>query len=378
MIRNILLVVLAVALVVTAFHFFHESRRRVETSAPQTVADILPQELKSIYEKQQIAEARSITEPASTDEAKPQDTLNPRFESNGLDVLTIRVINSGEESAEYSLEAGTVLQSAGNLIMATVGVQRTVAPGETTEDSIPIVPLRSSNTLQKLEYRKVEDSAEVLQPVVELVRSCGGSVDLAVLRTAALLLAENPPIERIAGFPTITSSTSPEAAAEPFRASAGQLLEALVLVKSKGLNVADIGLATDPQLQLETLVKPATNALAREFYGLQNPKKHWAFWKETTVNGDPRLKHYALYGIGRFFPDVAASMMPSWANNRRILAAYRLSAVYALGLAGTPEARDQLVQLAERYPPQTALGKAIEQSIAHIDRQLSEQSAGVQ
>ncbi len=368
MIRNILLIVLGVALVVTGFHFFHESRRKGNTPPPQSVSDILPQELKSVYQKQQLAAANTTPATSTPDQPATPGELTPRFESNGIDSLHIHLVNSGATSAEFLLEAGTVLQSAANLIMTAEDMRREVAAGETVEASLRVVPLRSSNSVQKLPYRKVQTPDPQWAPIAHLVRSNAATADAKVLRTAALLMAENPSLERIAAFPTIGSDLLGEPAAKPLLATAQELLEALVLLKSHGADLNAIDLASDPQLQLETLVKPATNALARKFYGLEGDRQHWAFWRDTIINGDPRLKHYALYGIGRFYPDVAATMMPAWASDRRLLDAYRLSAVYALGLSATPEARKQLDLLAVKYPPQTDLGRAVQKAIAHMER----------
>lgn len=371
MVRNILLIVLAIALVVTGFHFFHKARRAQQSPPPQTVADILPQKLKGVYEKQQLLAAQ---EKAAAAKAPHQQTtgeeLTAAFESNGMDRLDIRVVNSGATAASYKLKAGTQFQSGATLVMTIEGFESEVGAGETVKASVRTVPLRTTNDQQLAACRQVVSPDSRLDPLVDAVNGGLEVVEPKVLATAALLIAQDPPLSEIASFPTMAGSRDGgvQKAPEAMQASAAQLLDALLLLKSIGADVSAVGIATDPQFKLEVLVKPDTNQAARQFFGIEDRSAHWAFWKDTILNGDPRLKHYGLYGIGRFFPEVAASMMPAWASDRRVLPTYRLSAVYALGFAGTPEARVALEALSRKFPPQTNMGRAVEESLAYLDR----------
>ena len=53
-------------------------------------------------------------------------------------------------------------------------------------------------------------------------------------------------------------------------------------------------------------------------------------WKNELLNGDQGTRHYALYGIARFYPEIALQMLPNWAREKRTARVFRLAAVQAL------------------------------------------------
>ena len=61
-------------------------------------------------------------------------------------------------------------------------------------------------------------------------------------------------------------------------------------------------------------------------------------WRHELLEGDPGTRHYALYGIARFYPDVALQMMPRWALEQRTASHYRRAAIGALALTQRAEA----------------------------------------
>src|SRR5207302_11225430 len=101
----------------------------------------------------------------------------------------------------------------------------------------------------------------------------------------------------------------------------------------------------------------------------------WAYWKHELLEGNPSTRHYALYGIGRFFPDVALQMLPAWVREARTAQPFRLAAVQALAETQRPEALDVLRGLASELGVQTDLGKNAHLAAAYLEARLNNNTA---
>ena len=107
------------------------------------------------------------------------------------------------------------------------------------------------------------------------------------------------------------------------------------------------------------MIDPATHSLAVRYYEIAD---EWAYWKHELLEGDISTRHYALYGIARFYPDVAMQMLPKWARQEAVSPVFRLSAVQALAQTDKAEAIPVLRGLengiwrAERAGPRGARG----------------------
>ncbi len=366
MIRNIILIVVLVALIIVAYHFIFEYRRSNFEAQPAELAEVLPAKLQSAYLTKQAEAVRQEEERIIAQQAAEEAELVATFRSSGDDSLILQLVNQKTVADRFELAAGTVFQSFGSFILLIDPLNHSIEPGDTREINLRVVPLGLDNQVADGAYRQIEDIPEQLQPLAKAIQ---GSISWKEedLRLAAIILFNNPALGEVADFPVAesiiqTNSDTPAAA----RRSALELINALLLLKDLGIDTAGLKLAGDTQLQLETMVKENSNLIARKFYGLENRLQHWNYWKSILVKGDGRFRHYSLYGIGRFFPDVALKMMPDWAKNRRITPIYRLSAVYALGLTEKTEALQQLESLSKRYPPVTNMGRATREAARYI------------
>ncbi len=71
--------------------------------------------------------------------------------------------------------------------------------------------------------------------------------------------------------------------------------------------------AQEPQLKIEAMIDPLAHAAGVALLQL-TIEQEWAYWRDELQKGDLSTRHYALYGIGRYYPDVALQMLPDWAR----------------------------------------------------------------
>ena len=65
-----------------------------------------------------------------------------------------------------------------------------------------------------------------------------------------------------------------------------------------------------------------------------------------------------LYGIARFYPEIALEMLPKWAREKRTTQIFRLTAVQALAETQRSEALPVLASLVNELGRNTELGRA--------------------
>ena len=126
--------------------------------------------------------------------------------------------------------------------------------------------------------------------------------------------------------------------------------------------------AHDPQLKIEAMIDPLSHAAALHYYNIPTDKE-WAYWRDELQSGDASTRHYALYGIGRYFPDVAMEMLPTWARTRHLSTLYRTSAIQAMAETHRPEAISVLQGLVSEFGAATELGESARKSIAYLENQ---------
>jgi hypothetical protein len=122
-------------------------------------------------------------------------------------------------------------------------------------------------------------------------------------------------------------------------------------------------------LKIEGMIDPACRTAAMRYYGI-TAEKEWDYWKKELLEGDPSTRHYALYGIARFYPAVAVEMLPKWAREKRTTQLFRLTALQALGETQRPEALPLLSDLVNELGRNTELGRAALQAAQLLDTSL--------
>jgi hypothetical protein len=190
----------------------------------------------------------------------------------------------------------------------------------------------------------------------------------SIVQTAVLALGCDAPVDVFAKFPRVQSSTvSLDTAA--YKVDTSEIIEALQLMRDAG--VASCALGDDAQLKIEAMMDPRSHDLAMHYYGLDE-NSEWDFWKHELLQGDPSLRHYALYGIARFHPDVALLMMPKWVRERRTAHIYRLAAVGALALTHKPEAEPLLKSLQKEFAQETEVAESTDRALRYLQANINQ------
>ena len=130
----------------------------------------------------------------------------------------------------------------------------------------------------------------------------------------------------------------------------------------------------DPQLKIEAMIEPLTRPTAMRYYGITTGTE-WEYWKTELLKGDESTRHYALYGIARFYPEVALEMLPKWARETKMQNVFRVSAIQALADTQRPEALPLLERLADELGRNTELGRTATNSAKLLNSNLAKLSA---
>jgi hypothetical protein len=104
------------------------------------------------------------------------------------------------------------------------------------------------------------------------------------------------------------------------------------------------------------MIDPASRSAAMHYYGIA-PESEWDYWKTELLSGEPTTRHYALYGIARFYPEIALEMLPKWARETKTGTVFRISAIQALSDTQRPEALPILQRLADELGANSELGR---------------------
>src|SRR5207248_6726795 len=143
------------------------------------------------------------------------------------------------------------------------------------------------------------------------------------------------------------------------------LIAALTALRDCGGKMETFAIASDAQLRIEAMIEPLSREAAKRYYGITE-EREWDFWKHELLEGSPSTRHYALFGIARFYPDIALEMLPKWAREAQTHPVYRLAAVQALADTQRAEALPILRGLADELGATTDLGKAATQAAIYL------------
>jgi hypothetical protein len=106
-----------------------------------------------------------------------------------------------------------------------------------------------------------------------------------------------------------------------------------------------------------------------------SPDTEWEYWRKELLQGEASTRHYALYGIARFYPEIALEMHPKWARETRTTPVFRMAAVQALAETQRPEALPLLRELAAELGLTTELGRAAAGAAEYLESRLAEDAA---
>lgn len=305
--------------------------------------------------------------------AMEQKSVVAEFTGNGKERFKVVLMNKGTDTLKVAVPIGQIFESDESAVVVIRPGVIEVAPGKTRELSLRTAALRTTNHLGDAQYRLAYTNLPKIEPLLVRIQQ-EPDLTIAAVQTAILALTENLPLSSVAKF-TLASAILPSRFdTDAFRVDTQDIVTALGLLRDIGVRESRVVLTIDPQLKIESMIDPTCRPLAMRYYGIES-EREWEFWRTELLNGEPATRHYALYGIARFYPDVALEMLPRWAREPRTNPVYRLSAVQALADTQRPEALPILAALQTELGIHTALGKAAKGAADYLDYQLAQNAA---
>ena len=307
--------------------------------------------------------------------ASEQGIVQPTLLGNGRERMVATLRNNSPTPLRVSIPAGQIMESGRNVILVVRSAEAELMPAQSAELRLSTVALFSANKVADAAYKLSYQTAPKLEGFLAWVAK-HPEVSVPALQTATLALSENLPLNALSKFAPTNGITS-KLATDAYRAETGDVISALAALRDSGVRLDTLALSQDPQLRIEAMIEPLSREVAKRYYGITE-EREWDFWKTQLLSGDPGTRHYALFGIARFYPQVAIEMLPKWARETKTNPVYRMSAVQALADTQRPEALPILHGLATELGSTTELGKAASQAAQYLDTRLSQNASAVQ
>lgn len=325
------------------------------TAGDRPIADLPPIEL---------AELQTAVE---------QGILKVTFTGNGRDTIRATLLNRGKTKLTVQVEAGQVFEAGLNAMVLIRPKTLELQGGQTMDSSFQAASTRCGNKLSEQSYKL---SYARVPKLDTLLMYAQGHPEFtpAAIQTAILAITENLPLSAVSKFPTLSGDIKSRFDTDGFRVETSDILTALVALRDAGVPDQSVALAIDPQLRIEAMIDPVCRPLAMRYYGISGSTE-WEYWRRELLEGDMSTRHYALYGIARFYPDTAIEMLPKWAREDRTTPVFRLAAVQALIETRRAEALTILRQLADELGPKSELGRAALGAAEVLETRLAEQAA---
>ena len=340
-------------------------RKLLETAGPAQIAvlkgesDFAPKEGRT--EKTAVAAKNPAGNAAPAREVIAGLTII--LKSDTMHRLRGRADNSTDQAITWGYPAGiTFSNGIGNVVLLkSASVQ--VPPHYFSELELPIAVTSSENGVLEGSFSKHGSADEKLQGLVRMLDGQHHfSADAA--QTAVLALTEDVPLDVVSPFPRVRPLALSDSLDHPFRVSSSDLIEGLDLLREAGVSIEQLSMMADPQLKIMSLLDPMSHAAAMRLFGITE-QNAWDYWRGQLLQGDPALRHYALYGIARYYPDVALVMLPQWVRAKSLYRNFRLSAAWALALIEDARAQKELLQLQRETNDDPGLKQAIGRALRH-------------
>ena len=314
--------------------------------------------------------AAGPAEPVDLQAAIEQGRIKAEFSGNGREAMRATLSNTGATTLQARVEVGLVFESGRNAVVVARPTEVEIEPGKTVQATFQTAATRSGNSLGNAPYVITYNHV----PRVELLLTYAQDhleLSPGAIQTAILALNENLPLSSVAKFTPGASELESRFNTDAFRVETYDIITALGALREMGVADATIAMTLDPQLRIEAMIEPLSRPVAMRYYGISGTDE-WSYWKTELLSGAPATRHYALYGIARFYPDVAIDMLPKWALETKTNSVFRLSALQALAETQRPEAVNILNRLAENLGRETELGRAARGAALALDQRLSQ------
>lgn len=319
---------------------------------------VMPAPFKAALEKQEKEPAKVAAQPEA-----PKDLA--QFSGNGRERLRVTINNKENKPYLLDLAAGTQFESSRSRVVLLTSTKLEVPPGANKQSDLNCAALSVTNEIGETAFTKSAAANDLIAPLIGALEKKGNDVPFKVVQTAILALADNAPADVFAKFKRLNSDLPVHFDPIAFKVDNSEIMAALTLLRESGINDSNLSLATDPQVKIESILDTESHDKAMSYYGI-TPEMQWSFWKYQLLAGSPSLRHYALYGISRYYPEVAMAMMPKWARENRLDSIYRVSAIRSLALTQRPEALAILKQLQQEFASQPEMALAAEKAAQYL------------
>ncbi len=305
--------------------------------------------------------------------AVQQEKLTAEFRGNGRDQMRAILTNRTGSLLTVRVPAGQMFEAASNVVVVARAGEVELRPGRPVEVTIQTVATRSANKVVEAPYQlsfgTLPRISTLLAYAQERPEMTAGSI-----QTAVLALTENLPLSSVAKFIAAGGDLATRFDTAPFKTDASDILTALTALRAIGTPEQALAMTIDPQLKIESMIEPTTRAAAMRYYGISS-ETEWDYWKTELLNGEPTTRHYALYGIARFYPEIALEMLPKWARETKTQNILRISAIQALADTQRPEALPILQRLVDDLGASTELGKSAANAAQYLSAHLARMAA---
>jgi hypothetical protein len=295
------------------------------------------------------------------------------FRGNGRDTLRAVLTNLTAAPLTVRVPAGQMFESGSNVVVVLRSGEVELRPAKPVEVAIPTAATRSANQVADRAYTLSYGTLPRIEALLAYAQE-HAEISTPALQTAVLALTENLPLSAISKFNAAGGDLPTRFDTNAFRADTNDIIRALLTLRAIGVRESDVAMNVDPQLKIEAMIEPLTRPVAMRYYGI-TPATEWEYWKGELLSGDLSTRHYALYGIARFYPDVALQMLPKWARETKTPTVFRISAIQALADTQRPEALPILQKLSDEFGRDTELGRTAANSAKFLNTNLAKLSA---
>lgn len=303
--------------------------------------------------------------------AMTKGEVDLEMRGDGRFLVQITARNRGREPIELVFQSGMVLVSENQLAEAMIPREASIflKPGEATRQNLEVVPGSCRNERRVRNYLVSVHRYELLEPWWDYL-SMHPEVGSEAVRTGTLIIKENLPLSAFAKFDLATGAVPETLRGAGLEVEMRYIMEALFALEKAGYPEEGLAVLVDPQLQLEALLDPLTRAAAKRYFALTDSDE-WELWEHQLKAGNPATRHYSLYAIARYYPDVAVQMLPRWARFQEMSLPMRRAAILALAEVRRPEAGALLAQLEHELGASPALGDAAMQAMNYWDAHVN-------
>jgi hypothetical protein len=304
-------------------------------------------------------------QPAQAAPAKPEVAREAaQYSGNGREKLRVTINNRDSKPYPVNLPAGTLFESNRSRVVLLAPASITVPAGANKQEELKSASVSVANEIAEAAFTKSSASNSRLTPLLQLLEK-RPEVPFKVAQTAVLALADNAPADVFAKFNRGTKESTVHFDPIAFKVDNAEIIAALALLRESGVADSNLALASDPQVKIESILDSQSHDAALRYYGI-SPEFHWSFWKYHLLAGTPSMRHYALYGIARYYPEVAMTMMPRWAKEKRLDSIYRVSAIRSLALTQRSDAIPVLQQLQQDLATEPDLAQAADKAAQYL------------